>query len=115
MSALCGFGFRRQRARKAAGQRAGPPTLTPPSPPDRRPHVASPLVRRSLVNTLNVVKRKLAALKGQPHTAEDLAHFQVGLALEQRRGREHVPASAAAVSPLPACRAAACLLPCQSL
>lgn len=31
---------------------------------------------RSLVNTLNVLRRRLAQLQGSQYTKEDLAHFQ---------------------------------------
>ena len=45
--------------------------------PRRLEHRREVLAARSLVNTLNVLRRKLAMLKGAPHTAEDLAHFRV--------------------------------------
>lgn len=35
-----------------------------------------PACPRSLANTLNVVRRRLSQLQGEPHTAEDLAHFK---------------------------------------
>lgn len=39
---------------------------------------AAPNCRRSLANTLNVLRRRLGQLQGEQHTKEDLAHYKVG-------------------------------------
>jgi len=44
------------------------------------PFLSTPPQARSLANTLNVVRRRLAQLQGErAHTKEDLAHFKVWL------------------------------------
>ena len=71
--------------RRAAAAAAPPPL---PLPLPSRTHSSSAaLPARSLANLLSVLRRRLAALKDEPHTKEDLAHYQVGWGRAQQRLR----------------------------
>lgn len=63
-----------------AAAAVAPPSTTRPCPPNLPPLTTRPCppaaACRSLANLLSVLRRRLTVLKDEPHTTEDLAHYQ---------------------------------------